>query len=135
MEQCQGREQSQETWRFFPRNGHDLQRSMDTQCREVYVEEAEVNAVRDVIEAVDEQTGKLVRVTCSRHRDGQRRTSLYVSAANALVSAGSEVQLTNAFGCFSGFEMAKNPCTALSVQFLDTPEVQYKAPFGVSNYS
>ncbi len=43
--------------------------------------------------------------------------------------------MTNAFGCFSGFEMAKNPCTALPVQFLDTPEVQYKAPFGVSNYS
>ncbi len=87
----QGREQSQETWRFFPRNGHDLQRSLGTRCREVYFEEAEVNAVRDVIEAVDEQTGKLVRVTCSRHRDGQRRTSLYVSAANALVSAGWEV--------------------------------------------
>ena len=32
-----------------------------TQCGEVYFEEAEVNAVQDIIRAVDEQTGKLAR--------------------------------------------------------------------------
>ena len=32
-----------------------------TQCGEVYFEETEVNAVQDIIRAVDEQTGKLVR--------------------------------------------------------------------------
>lgn len=32
-----------------------------TQCGEVYFEEAEVNAVQDIIRAVDEQTGKLTR--------------------------------------------------------------------------
>lgn len=33
-----------------------------TQCGEVYFEEAEVNAVQDIIRAVDERTGKLVRM-------------------------------------------------------------------------
>ena len=32
-----------------------------TQCGGVYFEEAEVNAVQDIIRAVDEQTGKLAR--------------------------------------------------------------------------
>ena len=32
-----------------------------TQCGEVYFEETEVNAVQDIIRAVDEQTGKLAR--------------------------------------------------------------------------
>jgi len=32
-----------------------------TQCGEVYFEEAEVNAVQNIIRAVDEQTGKLAR--------------------------------------------------------------------------
>ncbi len=32
-----------------------------TQCGEAYFEEAEVNAVQDIIRAVDEQTGKLAR--------------------------------------------------------------------------
>ena len=32
-----------------------------TQCGEVYFEETEVNAVQDIIRAVDEQTGKLTR--------------------------------------------------------------------------
>ena len=32
-----------------------------TQCGEVYLEETEVNAVQDIIRAVDEQTGKLAR--------------------------------------------------------------------------
>ncbi|HJX17153.1 MAG TPA: YgiT-type zinc finger protein [Acidiferrobacterales bacterium] len=32
-----------------------------TQCGEIYFEEAEVNAVQDIIRAVDEQTGKLAR--------------------------------------------------------------------------
>lgn len=32
-----------------------------TQCGEVYFEEAEVNAVQDIIRAVDERTGRLVR--------------------------------------------------------------------------
>jgi YgiT-type zinc finger domain-containing protein len=31
------------------------------QCGEVYFEEAEVNAVQDIIRAIDEQTGKLAR--------------------------------------------------------------------------
>lgn len=34
-----------------------------------------------------------------------------------LSAAGSEVQLMNVCGCFSGFEMAAKPCAALSVQF------------------
>ena len=32
-----------------------------TQCGEAYFEETEVNAVQDIIRAVDEQTGKLAR--------------------------------------------------------------------------
>ena len=32
-----------------------------TQCGEVYFEETAVNAVQDIIRAVDEQTGKLAR--------------------------------------------------------------------------
>lgn len=32
-----------------------------TQCGEVYFEETEVNAVQEIIRAVDEQTDKLVR--------------------------------------------------------------------------
>ncbi len=32
-----------------------------TQCGEVYFEETEVDAVQDIIRAVDEQTGKLAR--------------------------------------------------------------------------
>lgn len=32
-----------------------------TQCGEVYFEEAEVNAVQDIIRTVDERTGRLVR--------------------------------------------------------------------------
>lgn len=32
-----------------------------SQCGEVYFEEAEVNAVQDIIRAVDAQTGKLAR--------------------------------------------------------------------------
>ena len=32
-----------------------------TQCGEVYFEEAEVNAVQNIIRAVDEQTGTLAR--------------------------------------------------------------------------
>jgi YgiT-type zinc finger domain-containing protein len=32
-----------------------------TQCGEVYFEEAEVNAVQDIIKAVDEQADKLAR--------------------------------------------------------------------------
>ncbi len=32
-----------------------------TQCGEVYFEETEVNAVQNIIRAVDEQTGKLTR--------------------------------------------------------------------------
>ena len=32
-----------------------------TQCGEVYFEESEVNTVQDIIKAINEQTGKLVR--------------------------------------------------------------------------
>jgi len=43
-----------------------------TQCGEVYFEETDVTAVQDIISAVDEHTGKLVRAVIPAMRSGNR---------------------------------------------------------------
>jgi YgiT-type zinc finger domain-containing protein len=52
----------------FHIDGKDVHVSLDnvpawvcTQCGEVYFEETEVNAIQDIIRAVDQQSAKLVR--------------------------------------------------------------------------